>query len=117
MTAWLAGTVVVHQAFVALWNLAPNPYWTPQWWFYWCDAWIFVGSVLATYSMARGWNEFWLCWIAVDLIGVPLGFATDYVPTAVLYIGYGMFVLYGFSQWVKVTRQERTEEKEPVAVG
>lgn len=117
VTAWLAGTVVVHQAFVALWNLAPNPYWTPQWWFYWCDAWIFVGSVLATYSMARGWNEFWLCWIAVDLIGVPLGFATDYVPTAVLYIGYGMFVLYGFSQWVKVTRQERTEEKEPVAVG
>ena len=101
---WLLGTVVVHQVFVALWNAAPNPYWQPQWWFYWCDAWIFVGSIIATYAMARGWNEFWLAWIGVDLIGVPLGFATGYVPTAVMYIFYGMFVLYGFTQWVKATR-------------
>jgi nicotinamide mononucleotide transporter len=113
---WLAGTVVVHQIFVALWNLAPNPYWTPAWWFYWCDAWIFVGSMVATYAMARGWNEFWLAWIGVDLVGVPLGFATGYVPTAVMYVFYGLFVLYGFSQWVKATREERptaglTEER------
>ncbi|MFN8084794.1 MAG: nicotinamide riboside transporter PnuC [Dermatophilaceae bacterium] len=110
VVGWLLGTVIVHQVFVALWDLAPNPYWTPAWWFYWCDAWIFVGSVIATYSMARGWNEFWLAWIAVDLIGVPLGFATSYVPTAVLYIFYGMFVLYGFTQWVKATREERPTE-------
>ena len=110
IVGWLLGTVIVHQVFVALWELAPNPYWTPAWWFYWCDAWIFVGSVIATYSMARGWNEFWLAWIGVDLIGVPLGFATSYVPTAVLYIFYGMFVLYGFTQWAKVTREERSAD-------
>ena len=113
VVGWLIGTVIVHQAFVALSS------WPAQWWFYWCDAWIFVGSVLATYSMARGWNEFWLCWIAVDLIGVPLGFATGYVPTAVMYIFYGMFVLYGFTQWVKVTRAAaaagRTREGDLVA--
>ena len=28
--------------------------------------------MLATYAMARGWIEFWLGWIAVDLVGVPL---------------------------------------------
>ncbi|MGL5910486.1 MAG: nicotinamide mononucleotide transporter family protein, partial [Phycicoccus sp.] len=93
------------QVFVALWNLSPNPFWTPQWWFYWCDAWIFVGSVVATYAMARGWNEFWLAWIGVDLVGVPLGFATGYVPTAVMYIFYGAFVVYGFTRWVAVTRE------------
>jgi len=103
---WLLGTVVVHQVFVKLWDLAPNPYFTPQWWFYWCDAWIFVGSIVATYSMARGWNEFWLAWIGVDLVGVPFGFATDYVPTAVLYMFYGLFVIYGFAQWVKISRSE-----------
>ena len=27
---------------------------------------------IATYAMARGWNEFWLAWIGVDLVGVPL---------------------------------------------
>ena len=29
---WLLGTVVVHQAFVYLWELSPNPFWTPAWW-------------------------------------------------------------------------------------
>jgi len=118
VVGWLLGTVVVHQAFVALWNLSPNPFFTPQWWYYWCDAWIFVGSFIATYAMARGWNEFWLAWIGVDLVGVPLGFATGYVPTAVMYIFYGLFVLYGFTQWVKVTREAKradTAGSQPVA--
>ena len=120
VVGWLVGTVIVHQAFVALWQASPNPFFTPQWWFYWCDAWIFVGSIAATYAMARGWNEFWLAWIAVDLVGVPLGFATGYVPTAVMYTFYGLFVIYGFTQWVKVTRTERPEaerEVEPARVG
>lgn len=106
LAVWAGGTVLTHQVFVLLWELAPNPYWQPQWWFYWSDAWIFIGSMLATYMMARGWNEFWLAWIAVDLVGVPLGFATGYVPTAVMYIFYGMFVLYGLSRWAKATREE-----------
>lgn len=112
---WLIGTVVVHQVFASLWNLAPNPFWTPEWWFFWCDAWIFVGSIVATYAMARGWNEFWLAWIGVDLVGVPFGFATGYVPTAVLYVFYGLFVVYGFTQWVKASRTEH-RDLEPVLV-
>ena len=104
---WVAGTVLFHYVFRWLTDLSPNPYWTPQWWYFWCDAWVFVGSMIATYAMARAWNEFWLCWIAVDLVGVPMGFATGYVPTAVMYVFYGLFVLYGFSQWVRVIRAER----------
>ncbi len=120
--AWLVGTVFAWQGFVALWDLAPNPFWTPQWWYYAADAWIFVGSIAATYAMARGWNEFWLAWIGVDLVGVPLGFATGYVPTSVMYIFYGLFVIYGFTQWVKVTREleaarARAQVVDPAAVG
>ena len=119
---WVVGTVLAHAVFQAILDANPNPYWTPQWWYSWCDAWIFVGSIVATYAMARGWNEFWLCWILVDLVGVPMGFATGYVPTAVMYIFYGGFVLYGFSQWVKVTRAERSTvgdapgDRQPAAV-
>ena len=113
---WLVGTVVMAQVFRWLSEIAPNPFWTPQWWFFWCDAWIFVGSIVATYAMARGWNEFWLAWIGVDLVGVPLGFATGYVPTAVLYTFYGVFVIYGFLQWVKATRTGRPDV-EPSLVG
>ena len=29
-------------------------------WYFWADAWILMGSLLATYAMVRGWNEFWL---------------------------------------------------------
>ena len=51
-------------------------------WYYWCDAWIFVGSMVATFAMARGWNDFWLAWIAVDLVGVTLLWHSHYYPTA-----------------------------------
>ena len=51
-----------------------------EWWFYLADAWIFVGSIVATYAMARGWVDFWLCWIAVDLVGVPLLLHSHFYP-------------------------------------
>ena len=75
-------------------------------WYFWCDAWIFVGSMLATYAMARGWNDFWLCWIAVDLVGVPLLWHSQYYPTAVLFVVYGGLVVWGFVVWLKASRVE-----------
>ncbi|WJY94766.1 Nicotinamide mononucleotide transporter [Corynebacterium felinum] len=71
------------------------------------DAWIFTGSILATYGMARGWTEFWLIWIAVDIVGVPLLLSAGYYPSAVLYIVYGFFVSWGFGVWVKIQRDEK----------
>jgi nicotinamide mononucleotide transporter len=72
----------------------------------WADAWIFTGSMLATYSMARGWVDFWLIWIAVDLVGVPLLLRAGYYPSAALYMFYAGFVIWGFVVWLKVSRQE-----------
>src|SRR5699024_54520 len=46
----------------------------------WADAWIFVGSLLATFGMAKGWVEFWLTWVAVDIVGVPLLVDADTTP-------------------------------------
>jgi nicotinamide mononucleotide transporter len=77
-----------------------------QWWYYLADSWIFVGSILATYAMARGWIEFWLCWIAVDLVGVPELLHFKFYPSAVLYGIYGVFVIWGFFVWWRVYRQE-----------
>ena len=45
--------------------------------------------MVATYAMARGWVDFWLCWIAVDLVGVPLLLHSHFYPSAVLYGVYG----------------------------
>jgi nicotinamide mononucleotide transporter len=65
----------------------------------WADAWIFTGSMLATYGMARGWIEFWLIWLAVDAVGVPLLVDAGYYPSAVLYLVYAGVVAYGFWAW------------------
>jgi nicotinamide mononucleotide transporter len=73
------------------------------------DAWILTGSILATYGMARGWVEFWLIWIAVDLVGVPLLLLAGYYPSAIMYIVYGGFCVVGFVAWLRIERRERAE--------
>lgn len=65
----------------------------------WADAWTFVGSLLATYGMAKGWVEFWLIWVAVDIVGVPLLWSTGYYASALMYLFYGAFTLIGFFVW------------------
>jgi nicotinamide mononucleotide transporter len=73
------------------------------------DAWILTGSILATYGMARGWVEFWLIWIAVDAVGVPLLLVAGYYPSAIMYIVYGAFCVIGFVTWLRIERRERAE--------
>ena len=90
--------------------------WPAPRWYFWCDAWIFVGSMLATYAMARGWNDFWLAWIAVDVVGVPLLWHSGYYPTAVLFVVYGVLVVWGFLVWLKASKVESTPEQEKVSV-
>jgi nicotinamide mononucleotide transporter len=63
------------------------------------DSWILIGSLLATYSMARGYVEFWLVWIAVDAVGVPLLIRARFYPSALLYGAYGVFCVVGFMAW------------------
>lgn len=75
------------------------------------DAWILTGSILATYGMARGWTEFWLIWIAVDLVGVPLLWMAGYYPSALMYVVYGLFCSLGFWAW------RRTSIPEPRPAG
>ena len=68
-------------------------------WGPWADSWILTGSILATYAMARGWVDFWLVWVAVDVVGVPLAFAAGYYPSGALYLVYGLFCVWGFVAW------------------
>ena len=85
----IVGTVALTPLFRALGS------WEPVW----ADAWTFVGSLLATYGMAKGWTEFWLIWIAVDVVGVPLLFGSGYYATGLMYVFYGAFTATGFVVW------------------
>ena len=96
LAVWLiAGTLVLTPIFRALGSFEPV----------WADAWIFTGSLLATYGMAKGWTEFWLIWVAVDIVGVPLLISAGYYASAVLYLFYGAFTIIGFIVWVRVQRR------------
>lgn len=95
----LVGAVVLTAVFYVILRALGS--WGPL-----ADAWILTGSILATYGMARGWVEFWLVWIAVDLVGVPLLLHSNFYPSAVLYGIYGVFVIWGFVTWLRVARTE-----------
>jgi len=69
------------------------------------EAWILTGSILATYGMARGWVEFWLIWVLVDVVGVATLVDAGYYPTAVMYLVYGVFCIWGFFTWMRVHRR------------
>lgn len=91
----VAGTLVLTPIFRALGSFEPV----------WADAWIFTGSLLATYGMAKGWTEFWLIWVAVDIVGVPLLVSAGYYASAILYVFYGAFTITGFFIWMRVQRR------------
>lgn len=69
------------------------------------DAWILTGSILATYGMARGWIEFWLLWILVDAVGVPLLVSSGNYPSALMYLCYAGMCGVGLVSWVRLQRR------------
>jgi len=93
----VGGTVLLTPLFRALGSFEPV----------WADAWTFVGSLLATYGMAKGWVEFWLIWVIVDIVGVPLLFSAGYYASAFMYIFYGVFTLIGFFVWARARNREK----------
>jgi nicotinamide mononucleotide transporter len=73
------------------------------------EAWILTGSILATYGMARGWVEFWLIWVLVDIVGVTTLVQAGFYPTALMYLVYGLFCVWGFVAWIRARRRLTTQ--------
>ena len=94
--------------YVAAYLLLQIGSWGPQ-----TEAWILAGSMLATYGMARGWVEFWLVWILVDIVGVTTLIRTGFYPTAAMYVFYGGFCIVGFIAWWRAERDAGRESIGP----
>ncbi|MEU7747254.1 nicotinamide riboside transporter PnuC [Nonomuraea sp. NPDC049158] len=65
------------------------------------DAYIFVGSAVATWAQGRALVDFWIIWVAVDLVGVPLAFSSGLVVSGAVYGVFFVLVLYGFVKWLR----------------
>ncbi|MER7500104.1 nicotinamide mononucleotide transporter family protein [Nonomuraea pusilla] len=77
------------------------------------DAYIFVGSAVATWAQGRALVDFWVVWVAVDLVGVPLAFSSGLVVSGAVYGVFFVLVVVGFVKWL---REYRTSPLATVAV-
>ncbi|RIV37753.1 nicotinamide riboside transporter PnuC [Micromonospora radicis] len=100
--AAVLGTALAYPVLAALGSWGPLP-----------DAWILTGSLLATYGMARGWVDFWLIWIAVDAVGVPLLLRGGFYPSAAMYLVYGALCVWGLASWWRTARNTRPAARIP----
>ncbi|GAA3426479.1 nicotinamide mononucleotide transporter family protein [Streptosporangium sandarakinum] len=71
------------------------------------DAYIFVGSAVATWAQGRALVDFWIVWVAVDLVGVPLAFKSGLVVSGAVYGVFFVLVLAGLLNWLKEYRSSR----------
>jgi nicotinamide mononucleotide transporter len=90
----VAGAAVGTLAVGGLFTAFPSLSWSP-----WADAYIFVGTLAAMYAQAKGMVEFWFAWLLVDLVGVPLNFASGLAFSGLIYLVYGALVLWGMRDW------------------
>jgi nicotinamide mononucleotide transporter len=97
-----AGTAVGTLAVGTLFTLVPSLSWNP-----WPDAYIFVGTLAAMTAQARGLVEFWLAWLLVDVVGVPLAFASGLAFSGLVYVVYLGLVLWGLRAWWLTSRTAR----------
>lgn len=94
VAAFVVGTVVfalVLDAFDASW--AP-----------WPDAAIFVGTALAFLLQSLGLVEFWIVWLVVDAIGVPLQISSHLYFSALVYLVFAVLVVNGLWTWRQAAR-------------
>lgn len=97
--AALAAAMVLGTAAFALVLAEWGVVWDHRWWMIAADAYIFVGTAVATVAQARGLVEFWAVWIAVDLVGVPLTFYNGLVFSGLVYGIFLVMVLAGLRDW------------------
>lgn len=98
----LAGLLVAGTVGFALLLSALDASWAP-----WPDAWIFIGTAVAFWAQGRGLVEFWLVWLAVDAVGVPLQLASGLYFSAAIYVVFAALVIRGWWSWNRTARVQR----------
>ncbi|MCI2421467.1 nicotinamide riboside transporter PnuC [Saccharopolyspora sp. K220] len=101
----LIALLLVGTAAFALLLTALDASWAP-----WPDAWIFIGTLVAFWAQGRGLVEFWLVWLAVDAVGVPLQIASGLYFSAAIYVIFAALVIHGWWSWNRTAKIQRTRE-------
>jgi nicotinamide mononucleotide transporter len=108
VAALVIGTAAVAQLFTHL-------SWLEITWSPWANAYIFVGSAVATYAQSRALVDFWIIWVLVDLVGVPLALKSGLHVSGAVYGVFFVLVLVGFRSWLRQHRVRATAALETEA--
>ncbi|HEY2697581.1 MAG TPA: nicotinamide riboside transporter PnuC [Pseudonocardiaceae bacterium] len=82
-------------------------------WAPWPDAWIFVGTVVAFAGQGLGLVEFWVVWLLVDAVGVPLQISSHLYFSAAVYVVFAVLVVRGWLDWARTARRETRPQVAP----
>ncbi|MCU1687601.1 MAG: hypothetical protein JWQ81_8340 [Amycolatopsis sp.] len=96
----MGGAFVVGTVAMALVLKALNASWAP-----WPDAAIFIGTLVAFAAQGAGLVEFWLVWLVVDAIGVPLQISSGLYFSASIYLVFAALVIHGWWSWSRSARE------------
>ena len=88
--------------------------WLDASWAPWPDAAIFVGTILAFSLQGLGLVEFWLVWLVVDFVGVPLQIQSGLYFSALVYVIFAALVIHGFVDWNRTARRLTQAAKSPL---
>lgn len=88
--------------------------WLDASWAPWPDAAIFVGTILAFSLQGLGLVEFWLVWLVVDFVGVPLQIQSGLYFSALVYVIFAGLVIHGFVDWNRTARRLTQAAKSPL---
>ncbi|WP_434448596.1 nicotinamide riboside transporter PnuC [Lentzea sp. E54] len=105
----VAGVFVAGTVAYALVLDALDASWAP-----WPDAAIFVGTILAFALQGLGLVEFWLVWLVVDAVGVPLQIQSGLYFSAFVYVIFAGLVIHGFVDWNRTARRLTEAAKSPL---
>ncbi|MCG8926763.1 MULTISPECIES: nicotinamide riboside transporter PnuC [Lentzea] len=105
----VVGAFVVGTVAFALVLDALDASWAP-----WPDAAIFVGTILAFALQGLGLVEFWLVWLVVDAVGVPLQIQSGLYFSALVYVIFAGLVVHGFIDWNRTARRLTQAAKSPL---
>jgi nicotinamide mononucleotide transporter len=62
------------------------------------------GGVVATFMVAKKILENWLYWLVIDSLSVALYLDRELYVTAMLFVVYLVIIAFGWSAWLKTTR-------------
>jgi len=73
-------------------------------------------AFVATLAQARGWVEFWLVWVLVDLVGVPLAWTHGLVVSGAVYGVFLIMCIVGIRDWALQSRKAQ-RSRTPIPEG